>query len=113
MKYLVDISEILKIPSDFLKWPLLLTNVIIPFIFFWYAMKCFLDKISIFRNSFINWSLAFIISFYSIFFVSIFNLVLTPIAIIMIGLFKLDGKSRIFFIIICIIFFLILNYFLI
>lgn len=90
--------DFLKIPSHYLEWPLILTHVIIPFIFFWYAMKCFLDKIGIFRFSNVNGIIAFLIAFSSLFFVSSLGLLLTPVSIGMIGIFKLHGKSKIIFI---------------
>lgn len=93
------ISNILKIPSQFLEWPLILTNLILPLIFFWYAIKCLLDKLKIFGYSNINWGIAFIIALSSLFFISSLSMILTPISIFMIGLFKLRGKTRILFIV--------------
>jgi len=67
-----EISKILKVSPDFLQFPGIITNVIIPMIFFPYLLKSFIFDRALrgLFPDFIVWGLAIVISFASIFFVT-------------------------------------------
>jgi hypothetical protein len=67
-----EISKILKVSPDFLQFPGIITNVIIPMIFFPYLLKNFIFDRALrgLFPDFIVWGLAIVISFASIFFVT-------------------------------------------
>lgn len=65
-----QISRMIHVPSTVLEFPGVITNLIIPFIFFAYLLKSFiLDRIRIFPSG-INWGIACIISLVCLLFVS-------------------------------------------
>ena len=63
---MVDLPSILRdifgISSNFFRWPFVLTNLIIPFILFTYAMKLVLERLGIFKSEGVNYGISAIIS---------------------------------------------------
>jgi len=90
---MVDVAEMLQrylgVPTYLLRWPNIITELLIPFILFAYAMKLILEKLSIFRNETVNSGLAIVISLSSILFV---RLMITPVSVFMITMLKVDGN---------------------
>ncbi len=95
---MVDLPSILRdffgISSHFFKWPFVLTELLIPFIVFTYALKLVLEKLGIFRSDAINFGLSALIALSSIFFVTAMGPVIIPVSIFMISIMKMGSGAK-------------------
>ncbi|MEM7821313.1 MAG: hypothetical protein QXX38_00635 [Candidatus Aenigmatarchaeota archaeon] len=90
---LFRIAEMFGLPFYFLEWPLILTNLIIPFVIFAYALECIMEKIRIFYNPKVNLAIAIAISFCMLPFIPMLSFVMAPSSIFVIGFLKIGGAK--------------------
>lgn len=91
MEIYQQISKILRISPSILKWPGVLTNLIIPFILFSYVLKDLLEEIKIFRSPRVHWMLSILLSLSALTLISSLGPIIAVISILFISHKKISG----------------------
>lgn len=90
-----QLSRILRVSSSSLQGIGLITNVILPFLLFSYALKCFLEGMRIFGYSRrIYWGLAFVVSFIAMPILSTLSFIVVPASIFVIVWMKYKHRLK-------------------
>jgi len=69
----------------------ILITYVIPILLFSFALKLLLEKIRIFRSSTVNWGIAFVIAFSSLYFIRGIYSIIMAVSIFAICVFKMGG----------------------
>jgi hypothetical protein len=88
------VSDYLGLSSNLFTYPLILTNLVVPFLFFTYAIYLLLDKLRIFSSESVNAALAVVVSLVSIIFISNLGQSVTAVSIFIICVLKIGGGLK-------------------